>query len=222
MPIQQNDPKTRQRLSADARRNQILEAAISIFAAGGFDASTRDIARAAGISQSLVFNYFPTKEDLLHAVYVRVYLDRWRPEWEHLLTNRKLPFEYRLITFYTSYVETIFEPDRMRLHLHAGLRSLDVNKWYISLVEERVIKRICRELCYHYAPQQNQAEEFSQDLVEAVWTLHSGLFFHVVRRELFNFERKISMDRIIAGSVQMLLSGARGLVSDTDADDLAS
>lgn len=47
----------------------ILEAGLETFAATGFHgASVRDIARAAGTSLSNLYNYFPSKEDLLVAV----------------------------------------------------------------------------------------------------------------------------------------------------------
>jgi AcrR family transcriptional regulator len=61
-------PTARQRLAA-ARREQILETALKLFAERGFDAtSTRQIAREAGIAEGLIFHYFPTKANLLTAI----------------------------------------------------------------------------------------------------------------------------------------------------------
>ncbi|HYG59933.1 MAG TPA: TetR/AcrR family transcriptional regulator [Symbiobacteriaceae bacterium] len=54
---------------AAARRGQILETALRLFAAQGYDAtSTRQIARTVGITEGLIFHYFPTKASLLSAV----------------------------------------------------------------------------------------------------------------------------------------------------------
>ena len=51
------------------RREQIIEAAITLFAQRGFDGtSTRQIAGSIGITEGLIFHYFPTKADLLNAV----------------------------------------------------------------------------------------------------------------------------------------------------------
>src|SRR5581483_11189968 len=54
------------RISADAKqatRQRILDCARELFARQGFDgASTRDVARAAGIATGTLFNYFATKE----------------------------------------------------------------------------------------------------------------------------------------------------------------
>ena len=47
-------------------REAIAQAAMTLFAAHGFDAVTvADVARAADVSEKTVFNYFPAKEDLV-------------------------------------------------------------------------------------------------------------------------------------------------------------
>lgn len=52
-----------------ATRKAILEASQKLFAQQGFDgATTRDIARAAGIGVGTLFNYFPTKEAIALAL----------------------------------------------------------------------------------------------------------------------------------------------------------
>lgn len=53
-----------------ARREHILETALKLFARHGFDGtSTKQIAQAAGVAEGLIFHYFPTKDDLLNAVF---------------------------------------------------------------------------------------------------------------------------------------------------------
>ena len=48
-------------------RQQIYEAARKLFETRGFDrVSVAEVARAADVSEVTVFNYFPTKEDLLY------------------------------------------------------------------------------------------------------------------------------------------------------------
>lgn len=52
-----------------ARRLQIIDAALTRFAADGFDrATTASICREAGISSGTLFHYFPTKLSLLLAI----------------------------------------------------------------------------------------------------------------------------------------------------------
>ncbi len=50
------------------RREQILKAAVRVFAQKGFDKATnKDIAQEAGITAGLIYHYFKSKEDLLRA-----------------------------------------------------------------------------------------------------------------------------------------------------------
>lgn len=57
--------QTKGRLSGEERRNQILDAALKLFADKGFSGTkTREIAELAGISETLIFQHFKTKEDL--------------------------------------------------------------------------------------------------------------------------------------------------------------
>jgi AcrR family transcriptional regulator len=60
------------RMSAEERREQILGAALRVFAEGGYAASTTDqVARAAGVSQPYVVRMFGTKQQLFAEVYER-------------------------------------------------------------------------------------------------------------------------------------------------------
>jgi AcrR family transcriptional regulator len=53
------------RLDTDARRAQLLELGMRVFAESTYDeVSIDDLARAAGISKGLLYHYFPTKRDL--------------------------------------------------------------------------------------------------------------------------------------------------------------
>jgi AcrR family transcriptional regulator len=57
----------------DARRSQILEAALRCFARNGIHpTSMQDIFHEAGLSAGAVYRYFPTKEQLVAAVVERV------------------------------------------------------------------------------------------------------------------------------------------------------
>ena len=59
------------RKRADARRNEetLLEAAASAFIASGVDAPVRDIAAKAGVGVGTIYRHFPTRADLIVAVY---------------------------------------------------------------------------------------------------------------------------------------------------------
>ena len=57
----------------EARRNQILDAAASVFAEKGFHrATTKEIAQRAGVSEGTIYNYFTNKADLLVGIMTRL------------------------------------------------------------------------------------------------------------------------------------------------------
>jgi len=56
-------------MPSDERRDQILDAALKVFAERGFHgATTRELAKASGVSEALMFRHFPSKEDLYLAL----------------------------------------------------------------------------------------------------------------------------------------------------------
>jgi AcrR family transcriptional regulator len=57
----------------EARRNQILDAAASVFAEKGYHrATTKEIASVAGVSEGTIYNYFDNKADLLIGMMTRL------------------------------------------------------------------------------------------------------------------------------------------------------
>jgi AcrR family transcriptional regulator len=59
------------RKRADARRNEatLLDAAAAAFIASGVDVPVRDIAAKAGVGVGTIYRHFPTRADLIVAVY---------------------------------------------------------------------------------------------------------------------------------------------------------
>jgi AcrR family transcriptional regulator len=71
MTTKRSDPI--EELLISARRNQILDAATRVFAEKGVHRATiKDIARAAGIADGTIYNYFANKDALLIGILERV------------------------------------------------------------------------------------------------------------------------------------------------------
>ncbi len=69
MPKDHHHPPRTRRDKAAARRQQILEAALDLFANQGFSATTtKQIAERVGVTEGLIFHYFPSKAELLRAL----------------------------------------------------------------------------------------------------------------------------------------------------------
>jgi len=57
------------RMTGDARREQILQAAIGLFSQKGFrGTTTKEIGKAAGVSEAMVFRHFARKTDIYDAI----------------------------------------------------------------------------------------------------------------------------------------------------------
>jgi AcrR family transcriptional regulator len=73
----------RPRLTADERRLQILNTAAEVFAANGLEsARTREIAKACGVNEALLYKHFPSKKDLFCEAITLLFersVDSWRP-----------------------------------------------------------------------------------------------------------------------------------------------
>ncbi|MFD9963427.1 TetR/AcrR family transcriptional regulator [Amycolatopsis sp. NPDC058986] len=69
--MKDGDGSTGRPKRADARRNEkaLLDAAAEVFVASGVDAPVRDIAAEAGVGMGTIYRHFPTRSDLIIAVY---------------------------------------------------------------------------------------------------------------------------------------------------------
>ncbi|MFF0531726.1 TetR/AcrR family transcriptional regulator [Nocardia amikacinitolerans] len=78
---------------ADARRNEraLLDAAASVFVTHGVDAPVRRIATAAGVGMGTIYRHFPTRADLVAAVY-RHQVDSCAEAGPTLLATETSPF----------------------------------------------------------------------------------------------------------------------------------
>jgi TetR/AcrR family transcriptional regulator len=66
--------KKNERLSGEERREQIINAALTLFAERGFSGTrTREIAELAKVSETLIFQHFKTKEDLYRAALTALF-----------------------------------------------------------------------------------------------------------------------------------------------------
>jgi len=70
MPTKRSQPGQRKpRADAERNRERILEVAKVAFTRSGANASLDDIAKQAGVGPGTLYRHFPTREELLQAVY---------------------------------------------------------------------------------------------------------------------------------------------------------
>ena len=97
----------RRRMNTADRKRQILDRAIQFFARYGIDGQLRNLTKELGVTHTLLYHYFPTKDALIQEVYKEVFESRWKPEWEQLLDDEKLTPEEKFIAFYIDYSNTV-------------------------------------------------------------------------------------------------------------------
>lgn len=199
------DKPRQKRLSPEERRADIIRKAAEFFAEEGFDGGTRELARKLNITQPLLYRYFPSKEDLIREVYRSVFLDRWNPDWDQLLGDRSLPIRARLEAFYRSYTDAIFNREWMRIYLFAGLKGLGLNRWYVGVVQDRILTRIIVE--YRHEAGLPALEKPAPAELELAWHLHGGIFYYGVRKHIYGLTVLENKDRVIANALDVFLEG---------------
>lgn len=199
------EPKTlasRRRLPPDERRQQIIEGAVAFFADVGLDGNTRDLARQLGITQSLLFNYFATKSDLIEAVYDHVYLDQISDAWPALLTDRTKSFRTRLLGFYEAYSRLIFRYNWMRIFMFSGLAGAALNRRYLDHLGQVLLTPLMAEMqAVTSGPQQPQMED--------LWNLHGGIVYIGIRRHIYQMPGPDDPSESITRAIDRFLAAFR-------------
>lgn len=196
-----------QRLAPEEREHQIVQSAISVFSRLGFDASTRDLAAAMGVSQPLLYRYFPTKEALVDRVYDEVFVRRWNPEWEEWLADRSTPLSERLKRYFKDYARFVLRSEWVRIFIFAGLSKGGINRKYLSRLRERHFLVIARELRSEYAIPEPNAHSTEEDELELIWAMHSSVFYMGVRKWIYDLPTPKDLERVIDMRVDAFITG---------------
>ena len=202
--------RTARRLDASVREQQIVEGAIQFFAEHGFDGRTRDLAEILGVTQPLLYRYFPTKRNLIDRVFREVYLKPLQDEWEGILADRARPLVERLECFYARYAESTHRYDWIRIYMFAGLMGEELNKSH-STVEDRAVRLICAELRHYCGLPGVDAIPISELELEHVWVMHGGLFYYAVRKHVYGMRVSEDFEAIVKRAIAVMLEGTKAI-----------
>lgn len=199
------------RMSPDDRKQSLLVKAVDYFSEEGFDGGTRGLARQIGITQPLIYRYFPSKEDLINAVYGHVFVSQWQDDWVVMLRNRQRPLRDRLLAFYHSYTAAVFRRTWMRIFFFAGLRGLDINKRYMQRVIDHILTPICEETRAHLGIATDLP--ITEGEMDLVLMMHGAIFYQGIRRHIYQIVRSSDPDKHTRLAVDMFLCSARNEVT---------
>ncbi len=197
----------RTRLTADERERHIARGAVSFFCEVGFGGQTRELAKRLGITQPLLYRYFPNKEALIERVYREVYLNRWDPRWEELLDDETRPARERIIAFYREYAKAVLSYEWIRIFMFSGLRGMNLNSRYLTLVRDRIYTRVVRELRREHALPPPDEVPISELEFELVWGLHASIFYIGIRKWIYGLEMPENVDGVVEALATAFLDG---------------
>lgn len=202
------------RLPNETRRAEILDSAISLFSSKGFSVTTRDIAKASGITQPLIFRHFKGKEELIEAIYLEHFEGMIDQSWRQKLRDRRRSLYQRLTEFYLSYTEVVFQENWMRIYFWSAMAGAEINKRYTRFVIEHIVKPIAMEVRAEVNPDADGQSELSDLEFECVYTAHSGILYFGLRKFVFRDAPAIDRNQIVYECVASMLQGAPTVVGN--------
>lgn len=199
----------KRRMSAGGRREQILNGAMRLFAQKGFrGTTTREIAQRLGISEALMFRYFPSKEALYRAIIQK----RTDGSEEMLFPKEAIQAKddrqvFRSIASYLIRKNTE-DPTFLRLLLYSALERHGLSNIFfenhaterIRLLSEYIRQRI-REKAFKKVPPMLAARAFV------------GMVMHYVQaQEIYGMKNRFrfSQKKVVDTFVDTFLNGVKG------------
>jgi AcrR family transcriptional regulator len=197
------------RLSGAEREKHIAQEAVRFFAEVGFGGDTRELAKRLGVTQSLLYKYFPSKEALINRVFEEVYLGRWNPFWESVVRDRKIPLEERLTRHYIEYAKAALTRDWVRIFMFSGLRGEDINRRYLDILRERILVPMAIELRHEFGLPTIDEIPIKSNEIELVWSINARVFYFGQRQWIFDVPIEDDLDDLIRMTIEHFMAGAR-------------
>jgi AcrR family transcriptional regulator len=213
-PLQRPASTPRRRMKRADRERQIVEEAVRYFSEVGFTGETRELARRLQITQPALFKYFETKDALIERVYQHVYVNRWNPGWQALLTDRSIPLKQRMLAFYKDYAQAILSREWIRLFMFSGLKDAAINQRYLRLVRDRVFVPICVELRAHLQLPNVKQQPLTEIEIELVRALNEKIFYLGVRKWIYQTPVPDNALDIVEAEVEAFFEGVPRVVSN--------
>ena len=178
----------RRRLAPEEREQEILGGAIKYFSEFGFEGQISGLANQLGVSQGLIYRYFPSKDTLIDRVYQVVFLNRWNDEWDLRLRDRNSPLKKRLTWLYKSYFLTVDRYDVIRISLSSAMRGEKIGINYLELVRLGLIVPIAEEIRSEFNFSSIDERPISVLEEQIVYSLHATCLYSLTRKHVYGFD----------------------------------
>jgi AcrR family transcriptional regulator len=210
--VKQGTSRPRTRLTPMQRSDQILRGAIHFFAERGFSGQTRELAQQLGISQGLLYRYFPTKEMLIERIYEELFVSRMKPEWDVGLSDRATPLLSRLTRFYLDYATMLHDDEWGRIYLYSGLGGSTIAQRFAGHVTQNIFTRIIEELRREFRLPGLMVKPMTEPESELMWSLHGSIFYIGIRKWVYRVEPPADVQGTVRRMVAQFYGNARDLM----------
>jgi TetR/AcrR family transcriptional regulator len=201
----------RRRVSSTARRTQILGVARKVFAARGFlGTTTRQIADAAGVTEALLFQHFPSKRDLYCSILEAKAGEN--PVGPVLAALRSLAQRRDDRGFFEEYARCILRRYRtdgefLRLMLYSALEGHEL----AAAFRRHQVRPIQTELRKYIAARQREGAFRKLPVAAAVRAFAGAIGNYALVREIFGAaEAGVSEKQAIRQFADLFLRGVNG------------
>lgn len=198
------EPKFRRR--AEARPDEVLDAALTLFAAQGFAHTTvEQVARAAGLSKAAVYLYFPSKKALLAGLVQRAVA----PVADLALGDMAGGDpRLRIAGMLRAVVARLADPGVMAipaLILREAAVAPEIAQVYRDEVLDRVLPALRAMIAEGVAS--GHLRQVDPDLT--IRSIVGPVLVHVVLAQVFGIvpEGGLSLDRLVENHLSILLAG---------------
>ena len=185
----------------DAR---VLAAAARLYADHGFEVPLARIARAVRMPEAPLRRRIGSRTRLRERVLARLFAGRWKPAWDALLVERKLPLADRLSRFYAEYRGKV-ERGEARLWTRAGLLGMH-GPAFSRTLEKRILVPVARELRHEAGVASKRP--VSRREIELVQMLHGAIAFPHTRSHIFDMDVHGRLPELVEMMVRVWLPGA--------------
>jgi TetR/AcrR family transcriptional regulator len=198
------------RLTAEERREKIIRASMALFSEKGFTATTtKEIARAAGISESLIYSHFEDKLALYKAI-IKYKMREAEPLFCGLnpaeIGDDRALFRIIVSNFVNYYSKDL---DFMRLSLFSALQDQKLTRAYI----EGPVKRFYDFLGGYIAKRVEEGALRPVDPGVAARSLVGMVIYFIQLRDIYHDQTvgEIEDEKLIEAIVDIF---CRGLIKD--------
>lgn len=216
--IEDADRAPRRRLRGEARRAAIIDAAVAAFADQGFGVSTRDLAGRMGVTQALLYRYFPSKDAIVEAVIERFARRRWPADFAVDLVDGDGPLEDRMTAFFLVYIDNV-PSDGLRLFVRAALDGIEIGTRFGPAQTEDVLRPVVVAMRRALGLAGLDERPMLRGEREIAMTIHSSIAWLLYRRFIFKTAIPDSPVDLVRLRVRTALPGALAELRAMHGDD---